>query len=309
MRKHFPNFFKKLGKALLILTLAFTLLVSSADAALAARSGGRMGGGSFRAPTRSYTSRPVARSGGYGYGGGMGFPFLLPFVGFGGFGSLFSILVFFAVINFLIQAFRNSGLGGDAENNAYAQPSFTIMKVQVGMSANARALQQELNQMALRADTGSASGRARVLQEATLALLRHPEYWTYGAAEAEVTNFASAEAKFNQYALGERSKFLSETLSNVDSQLRNDAQGGSLVTQDGSELQEYIVATLVVGTEGKLSLGQVNDSDSLRLALQTVGGIGSDRLQAVEILWTPQAIGDTLTQDDLLANYPNLRLV
>ncbi|MFM7382844.1 MAG: hypothetical protein ACKO1W_07315, partial [Microcystaceae cyanobacterium] len=81
-------------KPLLILSLIATLVLSHSQSALAARSGGRIGGGSFRAPSRSYNT-PSRGGGGYsgGYrGGGMGFPFIFPFFfGFGGFGSLFSI--------------------------------------------------------------------------------------------------------------------------------------------------------------------------------------------------------------------------
>jgi uncharacterized membrane protein len=64
-----------------------------------------------------------------------------------------------------------------------------------------------------------------------------------------------------------------------------------------------------VGTEGKLELPTINSSDDLRQALRQIGGISSDRLLAVEILWTPQAEGDTLTSDDLMAEYPDLKLV
>jgi uncharacterized membrane protein len=63
-----------------------TLILGSIPSALAA-SGGRMGGGSFRAPSRSISP---SRGGGYsspGYGGGIGFPFLLPFFWGGGGGG------------------------------------------------------------------------------------------------------------------------------------------------------------------------------------------------------------------------------
>ncbi|MEM8807222.1 MAG: DUF1517 domain-containing protein, partial [Cyanobacteria bacterium P01_G01_bin.38] len=35
----------------------------------------------------------------------------------------------------------------------------------------------------------------------------------------------------------------------------------------------------------------------------------SDRLMAIEVLWTPQVSGETLTDDELIAEYPNLKLV
>jgi uncharacterized membrane protein len=47
----------------------------------------------------------------------------------------------------------------------------------------------------------------------------------------------------------------------------------------------------------------------MRQVLQQVGAIGSDRLLAIEVLWTPQAEEDTLTTDDILAAYPNLKLM
>ncbi|MFW6359963.1 MAG: hypothetical protein ACOC0N_12220, partial [Chroococcales cyanobacterium] len=107
---------KPILKPLLVITLVVALVFGQASDALAARSGGRIGGGSFRTP-RTYSPGP---SGGYGrptpgypgggFGGGFGFPFLLPFFGFGGgFGGLFSILIFIAIANFLVRTFRSSG--------------------------------------------------------------------------------------------------------------------------------------------------------------------------------------------------------
>lgn len=305
-------------KSLLVLGLIFTFLFGNANEALAARTGGRIGGGSFRSPSRTYSSPSgggYRSSPGYGYGypgGGIGFPFLLPFFGFGGFGGLFSILIFIAIANFLVRSFSNAGGGGSLGSSDPTRVS--VAEVQVGMLSTARELQQELNQLALTADTGSAAGRATVLQEAALALLRHPEYWVYGATQSQQTNIETAEAKFNQLALTERSKFSEETLSNVDSLRRGGyeslpAAGGELSNQLQQESGEYIMATVIVGVEGKLELPTINDSEDLRRALQQIGSIGSDRLLAVEVLWTPQAEGDTLSTNDILANYPNVKLV
>jgi uncharacterized membrane protein len=238
----------------------------------------------------------------------------MPFLFGGGFGSIFGILIFFALANFLVQTFRRMGEGGDNDVPGYSNPKISVGRVQVGLLEGARGLQKELDELALSADTGSAEGRAQVLQESTLALLRHPEYWVYGAAQSQQTALEAAEAKFNQLALAERSKFTAETLSNVNNQLRDSssqtslpADGGQMVATE--EPGEYIVVTLVVGTQGKLELPTINSSDDLRQALRQMGSISGDRLLAVEILWTPQAEGDTLTSDDLMAEYPDLKLV
>lgn len=320
MLKQLFKYLKPLLKAAVLVGLLLALSFGHADAALAARSGGRIGGGSFRVPSRSYS---LPRSGGTRApqaGGGIGFPFLIPFFGFGGgFSGLFTILIVLALANFLVNTVRNSGfsLGNEGEG---ATPKVSIAKVQVGLLAKARSLQQELDQIARRADTETAAGRAQVLQETTLALLRNPEYWVYGAAESyERLPLEQAEGRFNQLALGERSKFAAETLSKVDNRLQEselrdrlagiDNSEASLAEQVRREPGEYLVVTLLVGATGSLKLPQVNDADGLRAALSAVGGLGGDRLLAFEVLWTPQAAGDTLSADDLLAEYPNLKLV
>ncbi len=318
MFKQFLRKMKLLIKPVLITGLISTLLFTNAHDALAARSGGRMGGGSFSAPSRGYSapSRSGGYSGGYGYGGGIGFPFLLPFFGFGGgFGGLFSILIVIAIANFIMSAVRNVGGGGEQSELASDNPPVSIGKIQVGLLASARELQRELNELGLSADTGTPDGRATLLQEVTLALLRHPEYWVYGSTESQVALLSAAEGKFNQLALGERSKFTAETLSNVNNQLHQ-GSNQALIAGQGGELAnlnngsgDYILVTLVVAALGRSELPAVNDSSDMRQVLQQVGGLGSDRLLAIEVLWTPQAEGDTLTSDDILAGYPNLKLL
>lgn len=306
---------KSILKSLLALGIVFTLIFSQADSALAARSGGRIGGGSFRAP-RTYSPGPTRAPGG-GYGGGFGFPFLIPFFGFGGgFGGLFSIFIFIAIANFLVRSFQSATQG--EETGSYGSLGVSVARVQVGLLAEGRSLQDDLDRIAQTADTGSSEGRAQVLQESTLALLRHPEYWAYGATDTTRAGMESAEAQFNQWAIAERSKFTEETLSNYNNQLSGqtapaipsgDGGNGEIVAQEGQAPGEYIVVTIVVGTVGKLDLPKINSTQDLRQAISRLGSVGGEQLLAVEVLWSPQAKGDTLSTDDMLANYPNLALV
>ncbi|NCS79343.1 MAG: DUF1517 domain-containing protein [Microcystis aeruginosa K13-07] len=304
---------RSLAKPLIVIGLVTTLILGNVPSALAA-SGGRMGGGSFRAPSRSISP---SRGGGYsspGYGGGIGFPFLLPFFWGGGGGGLISLLIFFAIANFLVNAFRNGG--GSDENGMAVEPGYetvSVAKVQVGLLANARYLQQELNQIALTVDTSTSEGRVDVLQESALALLRHPEYWVYGNVDCQQTSLSSAEAKFNQWSLNERGKLTAETLTNYNNQLRQGSQE-NILTESAGELAKtapegYILVTILAGIVGKFSLPKINDSQDLKQALQQIGSMGGDRLLAVEVIWTPQSEGDILSQDDILANYPDLKLV
>ncbi|EKQ66726.1 putative membrane protein [Leptolyngbyaceae cyanobacterium JSC-12] len=314
---------KPLLKPLIVITLIVAIAFGHANDALAAAGGGRIGGGSFRAPTPSRTySAPrtyAPPGGGYYPGGGIGFPFVFPtFWLWGGGGSLFTLLIFFAVASFLVSSFRRAREDNEIGYDPVANSTISIARLQVGLLADARELQADLNKIALSADTSSSAGLTQVLQETTLALLRHPEYWTHASSTVEQARLAGAEAEFNRMLLTERSKFSREMLSNVNNQLRQapidavvvgDDETGSLTTQSLNAPGEYIVVTLLTGVQGNLKLPAINNAEDLRQALGVLGGIASDRLLALEVLWTPQAEGDVLTRDDLIVEYPNLKLI
>ena len=320
MLKKLSHVIKPFIKPLLTGALVLSLVLSQAQGAWAA-SGGRMGGGSFRMPSRPMPSRTYAPPGGgggyYPGGGGFGMPFLIPSIGIGLGGSgLLSLLVFMAVAGFLVNTFRSmqsdGGLGG--AGGYEANPTVSVAKLQVGLLSDARSLQADLNRIAEIADTGTKAGLTQVLQETTLALLRHPEYWIYAADQSKTTSLNAAEGQFNQLAIAERSKFSGETLSNVNNLLKHNESGqalpssGDLATLD-KEPGAYIVVTLLVASQGKLQLPVINSSQDLRQAISQLGSVSGESLLALEVLWTPQADGDTLSADDVLSYYPELKLV
>lgn len=317
MLKKLSHVIKSFIKPLLTGALVLSLVLSQAQGAWAA-SGGRMGGGSFRMPSRSMPSRSYAPPGGGGYypgGGGFGMPFLIPSIGIGLGGSgLLSLLVFMAVAGFLVNTFRSMQSEGGAGGGYEANPTVSVAKLQVGLLSDARSLQTDLNRIAEIADTGTKAGLTQVLQETTLSLLRHPEYWIYAADQSQVTSLNAAEGQFNQLAIAERSKFSGETLSNVNNLLKHNESGqalpssGELATLD-KEPGAYIVVTLLVATQGKLQLPAINSSQDLRQAISQIGSVSGENLLALEVLWTPQADGDTLSADDVLSYYPELKLV
>ncbi len=301
-------------KPLMALVLAVVLVFGPASGAWAA-AGGRMGGGSFRAPAprMSPSPRTYAPGGGGGYypGGGFGMPFLFPFIGIGGgFGGLFTLLIFIAIANVVVRGLRGATSDDDyATPGGGSNPPVALAKLQVGLLAEARELQDDLNRLATTADTGTSQGLAKLLQETTLSLLRHPDYWAYAASEDKQTRLLSAEQEFNRYTLSARSRFSEETISNVNSQITQAAPKAALPGDADQAPGEYILATVVVATQGKLDLPNVSSTADLRQALSQIGAVSSENLLAVEVLWTPQQSGETLSSDELVAQYPELKLI
>jgi uncharacterized membrane protein len=315
MIKQLRSYIKPWVKSLVAVGLVLTLVFSQAGDALAARSGGRIGGGSFRAPSRSYSSPGnsyPSRGGGYYPGGGFLSP-LFWFLPFGGGGNLLSLLLLVAVGGFLLQSFQRI-VGGDSFEGDTYNPQVSISEIQVGLLADARNVQAKLDQLATTVDTETASGRMHLLQETSLELLRHPEYWTYGKTSTQQAKLDRAEAVFNQLSLAERGKFTTETLSKVNNQLRQAEptaalnSTGELATVE-QERSEYIMVTLLVAATRSIQLPKINGESDLRQALQTLGSLDASALVAIEAIWTPQANGDALTTEDILANYPDLNLV
>jgi len=296
-------------KALVVISLVAITIFGNAHEAFARRSGGRIGGSSFSAPSRSAPSYSGnSGSNYYGGGGGGGFFFLPMFFGGGTGGGLFSFLLMAMVAGVVLQAFR--GRGNDAGITGM-DSKVTVAKIQVGLLSSARSLQQELTHLALESDTSSVDGLADLTRETAISLMRHPEYWVYVSSANENTKFALAEQKFNGLVMSERSKLNSEVLSNVGGRLLqgNTAAAlpseGSLASEDPSE---YIVVTLLLAVTGdSLSkLPPLRSNEDLKSALSVIGSVPSDNLLAVEVLWEPQSEEYTLTTDEVLTIYPDL---
>jgi uncharacterized membrane protein len=312
---------KPMVKSLVAVGLVLTLVFSQTGDALAARSGGRIGGGSFRAPSRGYSSPsnsyPSRGGGGYYPGGGFSSPFFwAPFMFGGGGGSLLSLLVMVAVGGFLLNTFRRVTGGDSFEGGDVYNPQVSIAQIQVGLLAEARSVQSKLDQLAQTVNADTASGRMHLLQETSLELLRHPEYWTYGKTSTQQAKLDRAEAVFNQLSLNERGKFTTETLSNVNNQLRQaqtnaalNSTGELATVEQEQERAEYIIVTLLVAATRSIELPKINGESDLRQALQTLGSLDASAIVAIEAVWTPQANGDALTTDDILTYYPDLKLV
>jgi uncharacterized membrane protein len=304
--------------------LALTLLVAQPSPSWAA-SGGRIGGGSFRsAPSmpRNYGGggygggyRGGYNGGGYrgGYGGGgIGFPFLIPIFGFGG-GGLFGFLVLMAVVGLLLNAVRGgggqgnalpSGRGGDLVGGGRPDGPVTISQLQVGLLATARELQTDLRRLAGSADTSRSAGLQALLQETTLALLRHPDLWVYANGEVGQVPFTSAEATFNRLSMAERSKLQREVTSNVGGQRFSDA---SVAAGDSDASSDFIAVTLLVASRNRLNLKGAGSADQLRESLQQLGAVGADDLLAIEVIWQPEGAGEVLSTEELLTAYPQLQ--
>jgi uncharacterized membrane protein len=119
-----------------------------------------------------------------------------------------------------------------------------------------------------------------------------------------------AERKFNSVALEERGKIRQETFS-VRGAKNSVAERADLppsAFDDAPDvgLDQWLCVTLVFCVEGRLNLGKVRTSQDLARAAKLLGGVRSSDVVAVELLWTPEAVGDCYSKDELLSEHPTM---
>ena len=254
-----------------------------------------------RTPRRTYTNNR-SRSYHSGQSSGLGKLFItliiLLLIGVPTFIVLF--LVFKAISN------RNSSNGDrtDREINRERDNSkVTVSQLQVALSPQAEGLQQELSTLSLRVNTNTDQGLVELMRESVLILLRHDRAWTHVLANSNSWHISHAEEAFNKISVIERSKFSSESLSNVDGKI----QTTETVYYDGEDFPAYVVVTLIFGTADDNPLfGKIHTETQLKEVLLKLASMREDYLMKFELLWTPQQEDEYLTDDELLMEYTNM---
>ncbi|URD76099.1 hypothetical protein MUK42_26012 [Musa troglodytarum] len=297
-----------------IVLLAFLLTVDPCGALAA--SGGRMGGTAFSssssrshsASSWSYSDPPVSSFSSYSapyytpspFGGGL---YVGPAFGVGfGPGSGFFLLMMGFVAVILLSGFLPDRADDGSVLTATQRTS--VIKLQVGLLDTARSFQKDLDQIAEAADTSTAEGLNCILTETTLALLRHPDCCISAYYSVDIKrSIDDGEKCFNQLSIEERGKFDEETLVNVNNIRRQKTSKKTFKSFSNG----YIVITILVAAEGVYRLPVINGSGDLKEALQKLGSIPCSKTLAVEVLWTPQDENDTLSERELLEDYPFLR--
>ncbi|KAI3954407.1 hypothetical protein MKX01_029677 [Papaver californicum] len=185
--------------------------------------------------------------------------------------------------------------GSSSSNKSSSTSSSSTYVALLGAT---RSLQKDLDKIAEVADTSTRSRLSYILQESTAALLRHLAY-----CYSSYSSVMEIEKLFKMLTIEERAKFDEDTLVNVD----NIKKQSTPSRKPNGLSNDYIVITILVAAKGEHKLSVVNNSDKLKEALQKLGFIPTSKILGVEVMWTPQEENDTLTEREMLEDYPRLR--
>ena len=257
-------------------------------------SGGGYSGGGY--------SGPIIIGGGGYYGGGMGFG--------GGMGLL--PLILFGVVVFGVVAMmrRNLGGGGARGLGGLSSASGTAQAVSVQLLlAEGDEVKSALQRIAQQGDPDTDAGLARMVQEAALVALRHPERWVYGNVERAQGAASAAGNQVGAWATEARAAFQEQTTSNYQN---NDPSSGfqrrTNYSYDKEVADLYLAVTIAVAAHalGNLPPAGATTAAEARAALLAISGVTEGDLIRAEVVWSPDTEGEFLSEDEAIVKYPKL---
>lgn len=257
-------------------------------------SGGGYSGGGYSGPII------IGGGGGY-YGGGMGF----------GSGMGIVPLIIFGVVVFMVVGGMRRSLGGGARGlGSLGSVSGTAQALSVQLLlAEGDEVKSEMQRIAREGDPDTNAGLARMVQEAALVALRHPERWVYGNVERAQGAANAAANQVGAWATEARAAFQEQTTSNYQNQ---DPNSGFQRRTDYSYNKEagdlYLAVTIAVAahTLGNLPPAGATTAAEARAALLAISGITEGDLIRAEVIWSPDTEGEFLSEDEAIVKYPKL---
>jgi len=291
------------------------------DVLLARRSGGRSGSRSFssrRSSSRSTgysgSRRGSSRSTGYSSGrrrSGGSFIYIGGGSSRGGSGvSIFAviivILIIVAIIYFVMRR-RNEDEYYDDGYGAAPVEDFDTIKLQFALYATAESFKDEIMSLAEDLDYDSEEDLKTLVNETSMLLVQNQDYVKYAyVKQAKTTrNIDNAERDFDSFINEETAKFSQITFQNRGGNVR-DRDLSDANKPDFMEIDEYFIISLVVSyanTKMKINKDNYAWSDYEGI-LKNTASISSNNIVATEIIWSPDAKEDILTEDDIITHYP-----
>ncbi|MFK7601586.1 DUF1517 domain-containing protein [Deinococcus sp. SM5_A1] len=298
------------------LGLSGAVLAQSGGGFGGSSSGGGGGGGSFGGNSGGGFSRGGGYSGGgysgpiiinggggYGYGGGGG--------GSGLIGIIVVGVLVFIVVGYMRSSLSAGGAGGTRGlGGALGSLSGTAQAVSVQLLlAEGDEVKKAFQRVAENGDPDTNAGLARMLQEAALVALRHPERWVYGNVERAQGAPNSADSQVGAWATEARSAFTEQTTSNYqnkDPKTGFTHQGNYEYKSDVGDV--YLAVTIAVAAHalGNLPPAGVTNAAEARAALQTISSVNASDLIRAEVVWSPDSPGEFLSEDEAIMKYPKL---
>lgn len=225
-----------------------------------------------------------------------------------------SIIVLLLVIGFVVfvvvAIVRRRRMGGGGDSSA-VDPPVDVTLLQFGVQMQARSIQDKLEKLAERTnadDEGSLAFAVRTLAMELTALSENVEYGSI--QRLYQLPLPKAEDQFNLWASNERGKFNREVIRSGSQGVKRQQkewQTDGLRDEDGQlAVAEFFVISVVLASRNTALPKDLRDHGQLAEVLDGLAGIRTEQLVALEVVWSPAAMSDSMSREDMESRYPNL---
>lgn len=244
----------------------------------------------YNYPTpRTYPPVYIPSTPGYGYGGGTGIA------------SVVVIIVIGVIALSIIQGLRRAGSGGGAYGSL---PEAEVARLRLALLYSP-SLQRTLRRLAEKADTETTQGLADLVDEVCVVLLREQAAWRFGGYESWKGSLREAEGQFDRMMAEDRSKFV-ETFRKFEGKVEAPGDYTPKAEPDG----RYLLVSILVAAHGTLPPVPLPLREAgAKAAVMALSATTPVTTLAAYISWTPEAEGESLTEQDLLTGWPGLELL
>jgi len=217
-----------------------------------------------------------------------------------------------AIFGSVIAASTLKSRGDRTKRGISFQPgSIAVARLLVALRGEARDfVRPKLQALAAELDTTQPRDLCHLLRDATLLLERARETgegW-YASAHDVLTFDASeesaAESSFRRMSVQIKANWREDTVLNLDGVRRiHSDETGDANNAPGEETEpdSLLVVALLVAIRNLTGVARSSGH-----VLEALHGVTEDDLLAVEVLWTPDRPNDTLTEEDMIAQFPEL---
>ncbi|MER3461894.1 MAG: hypothetical protein C4342_02430, partial [Armatimonadota bacterium] len=201
----------------------------------------------------------------------------------------------------IIQGLRRAGSGGGAYDSL---PEAEVARLRLALLYSP-SLQRTLRRLAEKADTETTQGLADLVDEVCVVLLREQAAWRFGSYESWKGSLREAEGQFDRRMAEDRSKFV-ETFRKFEGKVEAPGDYTPKAEPDG----RYLLVSILVAAHGTLPPVPLPLREAgAKAAVMALSATTPVTTLAAYISWTPEAEGESLTEQDLLTGWPELELL
>ncbi|CAM3207352.1 DUF1517 domain-containing protein [Deinococcus deserti] len=231
-------------------------------------------------------------------------------MGFAGGMGIVPLLIFGFVIFSVVRGMRRSMSHAGGGTRGLAGISGTAQAVSVQLLlAEGDEVKRALQRVAQSGDPDTNAGLARMLQEAALVLLRHPERWVYGNVERAQGDPSAADSQVGTWATEARAAFTEQTTSNYQNRDPNSGfvrRDDYSFQADGTDLYLAVTIAVAAHTLSNLPPAGVTNAAEARAALAAISSVSPGDLIRAEVIWSPDVEGEFLSEEEAIRKYPQL---